>query len=132
MQLGAQQQWAVDSFFRNAVQGQPILIRGDGETTRDYIYIDDVVDFVIMAIENSSISGVYNLGTGVGTSLNQLVKIIGGIVKKPLKLNYSPSRNFDLDYIVLSIKKALATGWEPKFNLQKGIADIYNKYEKNR
>lgn len=115
---------AVDVFLQKILAGKPIEIWGDGRVVRDYIHIDDVTDFILRAIEHTSVSGVYNVGTGKGTSLNALVKTIERATKKKSRLIHRPQRGFDLSYNVLAIKKARATGWKPRYTLSNGLRNL--------
>lgn len=118
---------AVDVFLQKALNSEPISIWGDGSIVRDYIHVSDVVDFIIKAISNNSVSGIFNLGTGKGTSQRELVKIIEKILEKKVKVIYTPKRSFDVKHNVLDISKAEKTGWKPKFSLEDGIRDLYQK-----
>ena len=126
IELEDKPQWALDIFLKNALEDKPITMRGDGSTVRDYIYIKDVVDFIVKIISDNSLFGIYNLGTGVGTSLAELVQTIETTIHKKTKIIQEPDRKLDLNYNVLNINKALKTGWKPKYNLLNGLSEIIN------
>nr|VFJ67828.1 MAG: NAD dependent epimerase/dehydratase family protein [Candidatus Kentron sp. FW] len=71
-------QGVIPTFFRQIIDGQPIKILGDGYTIRDYIYISDAVSFVEGAIQKN-LSGIYNAGSGTGTSIKEVVELISEI-----------------------------------------------------
>lgn len=122
--LDSRQFGVVDIFISKCLNNEVIQIWGDGENVRDYIHIDDAVDFLMQTIKNDSISGIYNIGTGIGTNLNQVAKIVEKNTGKKLAILYLKSRNTDVKYNILSIKKAKKTGWKPKYNISSGIKKI--------
>ena len=124
---GAKMQGAVDIFLKKGLAGEPIEIWGDGKIVRDYVHIDDVIAFFVRAIEHKNVRGVYNVGTGIGTSLNTLLKLIERTTKKKLRVRYHPSRSLDVAYNVLDIRKARAAGWKPRYTLLRGIQESYRK-----
>lgn len=117
---------AVDVFAHKAAAGEEIAILGDGETVRDYIHIDDAVSFITKAATSEMPSGAYNLGTGTGTSLLDIIKLLEKRVGKKLNVVKKPARATDVNSNILDIKKALSTGWKPKYpNLKDGIEAAY-------
>jgi UDP-glucose 4-epimerase len=122
--LTTRQLGAVDIFLDQFKKGKTIEIWGDGENVRDYLHIKDAVDFLMLIVEKDEISGIFNVGTGIGTSLNGILKIIGKIVKRKISVKYSRSRNFDVRRNILDISKAKKTGWKPRYSLYTGIKEI--------
>lgn len=115
-------QGAVTVFLYRALYDQPIEIWGDGSITRDYIYIHDVADAFAKAVEYSGPHSVFNISSGMGTSLNQLVGILGKVFNKSIKSLYREGRPFDVPVSVLSNALARAElGWVPRVMLQDGI-----------
>jgi UDP-glucose 4-epimerase len=116
-------QGAVGVFLSRALRQQPIEIWGDGSVTRDYIYIDDVAEAFARAVQYSGSSSVFNIGSGVGTQLNELIQIIEEVLGKSVARRYLPARPFDVPVSVLS--NALAREelkWAPRTSLRDGIA----------
>ena len=70
-------QGAVGVFLSRALQGKPLEIWGDGSVTRDYIYISDVAEAFAKAVEYNGPESVFNIGSGVGTTLNELMDTLG-------------------------------------------------------
>lgn len=116
-------QGAVGVFLHKIMQDEEISIWGDGSVIRDYIYEEDValaVEAVLDAADKSS--GIYNVGTGKGTSLNELLEIIRRVSGREGRVCHDPSRSFDVPYNVLDISKiALETGWTPRYSLEEGV-----------
>jgi UDP-glucose 4-epimerase len=115
-------QGAVAAFLHRAIQKQPIEIWGDGSVTRDYIYIDDVADAFLRAVEHYSEETVFNISSGIGTSLNQLVKIMEDVLGVTIERKYLAARGFDVPANVLNNDLAAGKlGWSPQVTLQDGI-----------
>lgn len=116
-------QGAVSVFLHRALRQQTIEIWGDGSVTRDFIYIDDVADAFARAVQYSGSKNVFNIGSGAGTQLNELIEIIEEVLGKSVARRYLPARPFDVPANVLS--NALARDelkWEPRVPLRDGIA----------
>lgn len=115
-------QGAVGVFLHRSLRGQPIEIWGDGTTTRDYIYISDVAEAFARAVGYVGPKSLFNVSSGVGTSLNDLIVLIEGIVGHPVERRYLPGRLFDVPVNVLSNDLARQEmGWVPKVPLREGI-----------
>jgi UDP-glucose 4-epimerase len=119
---------AVDVFAHKALFGEEITILGDGETVRDYIHISDAAEFISRAATTDLEQGVYNLGTGNGTSLNEILLLLQKSLGKDIRVKRVGGRKSDARWSVLDISKALSTGWKPRFpRLEQGIAFSYGK-----
>lgn len=92
---------AVDRIIR----GEEIEIWGDGSVVRDYIWVKDLTGAVTNLMEVSSWGQTYNVGAGVGYSVNQVIALIESIVGKKARLVYKPARAVDAHEIVLNISK---------------------------
>lgn len=116
-------QGAVGVFLHQALKGLPIDIWGDGSVTRDYIHISDVAEAFVKAVEYQGSKSVFNISSGIGTSLNQLLDMLEATLGKPIERRYLPGRAFDVPASVLS--NALARdelNWAPMTSMQKGVA----------
>lgn len=115
-------QGAVAVFLHRALRGEPIEIWGDGSVVRDYVYITDAVDAIVRAARHDAEPRIFNLGSGVGVSLNQLVAQIGNVLGKPVEVRYGASRPVDVPVNVLDT--ALARhhlGWSATTSLETGL-----------
>ncbi len=118
--IGAQ--GAVAVFLGRALRGEPIEIWGDGNIIRDYVYIEDVVTALVSAIDYTGETDVFNLGSGLGTSLNELVDAISEVVLRPVKVVYKPARSLDVPASVLDISLISSVlGWTPQVDLLEGL-----------
>lgn len=116
-------QGLVTALVYKALIRDPIEIWGDGSNVRDYIYIEDVVSGILSAAMNGSMGEIYNIGTGQGLSINQLIEAIGATLNVPPKVSYGAARFIDVKRNVLSISKLSShTGWTPKTPIHLGIS----------
>ena len=116
-------QGAVGVFLHRALAGVPIEVWGDGETTRDYIYIRDVANAFARAVSYEGEEQVFNVGTGQGTSLNTLVDLIELVINRPVKRVYKPARAFDVPVSILANQLICREFcWSPQIGIQEGIA----------
>ena len=112
---------AVPIFTAKAVAGEPIKVFGDGEQTRDFIYVKDIVAAnVFMATHD--FTGVYNVAYGKRITINDLVGKIKGIVGSGSEVEYLPERPGDVKHSLAAIDKLLATGFRPSSNFDTGLA----------
>lgn len=115
-------QGAVAAFVYKALQKQEIIVYGDGSAIRDYIYIEDAVHAIISIADYEGDDKLFNVGSGKGTSILQLLKIIKDILGVELKISYQPGRVIDVPVNFLDITK-----YEQKFgkmisiSLEEGI-----------
>ena len=116
-------QGAVAVFLQKAILNEPIEIWGDGSVTRDYVYISDVAEAFARAIEYNGAKSVFNISSGIGTSLNELIGTIERILGHKVACHYKPGRPFDVPVSVLANSLAREElGWEPRVKLEDGIA----------
>jgi UDP-glucose 4-epimerase len=113
---------ALTVFLHKTLKRQNVEIWGDGRVTRDFIYVGDVADAVYLATTNP-VSGVFNVGTGTGQSLREILAEIAKVVGRDPAVTWLASRSFDVPRIVLnSAKLNKATGWSATTPLELGVA----------
>lgn len=118
-------------FCNRLLNGRVPVINGDGEQTRDYVFVGDVVRANIMALGPSS-SGIFNVGTGQETSVNELTRSLLRIVESDIGTETAEGRDYEqrrscLDY--KKIKKSM--GWDPEVSLEEGLLETYKFFKKN-
>lgn len=124
-------QGAVSVFIHKAITNDVITIWGDGEVIRDYIYIKDVVKVLADSIEINAKENIFNLSSGSGNSLNDIIKIIEDISGKKIRVNYIEGRNIDVPVNVLDNELASRTfNWKPETGIREGIKITYNFLKK--
>lgn len=116
-------QGAVGVFLHHAIRGVPIDIWGDGSVTRDFIHVSDVAEAFVRAIEHPSANSSFNISSGFGTSLNELIGILEDVLDKRIDRRYLPGRSIDVPISVLSNNLAREVfGWRPSISLPDGVA----------
>ena len=124
-------QGVIAVFLGKIAAGQAIEIWGDGEATKDYIYIEDLVEGIYRAAFVKRSSRIFNLGTGVGLSVNQLVQTITKTVEHPIPIIYSAKESFDVSRIFLDISRAKEElGWEPVTPIDVGMEKMWEFIKK--
>lgn len=112
-------QGAVAVFLGKALRGECIEIWGDGSIVRDYIYIADVTSALLAA---TSVNGTFNVGSGIGLSLNQVLDAIDDVLGRKVERHYLPARSFDVPSNILNINRARGQlGWEPQVSFRDGL-----------
>lgn len=108
-------------FIGKMMKGESPTIFGDGEQLRDYVYIDDIVDANLAAM-NSVYTGIYNLGSEVGTSVNQLYEKLRKLVGFNGKQQFAPARTGEISKTYLRATKArVDLGWSARVSLEDGL-----------
>ncbi len=114
-------QGIVGIFMRSILQGEEIKIFGDGSAVRDYIYVDDVASAFLKVVELSS-SGVFNIGSSIGVSINKLLYEIEKVCGVKARMVYVPIRGYDVSSVVLSSSLAKSSfSWAPEIDLSEGL-----------
>jgi UDP-glucose 4-epimerase len=115
-------QGLVAAFLNRIIAGKPLTVWGDGEVIRDYFYASDLADLCVLAAESKE-TGIFNAGSGQGTSINRMIELIGLATGQKPEVHYEPQRKFDVRETYLDISKARsAFGWEPTVDLEEGIS----------
>ena len=112
---------AIPKFITLVLDGKPPVIFGDGEQTRDFTYVADVVRANILASQ-SEVTGVFNISRGVSISINELLKLITKATSRNLKPVYQPARTGDIKHSYADITKSKALGYTPEYDLEYGLA----------
>lgn len=105
-----------NTFLAQRANMKSLTIVGDGTQSRDFVYVDDVVEAFILAAEKGN--GIYNIGTGVPTTINKIGKIIGG------DSIFIPERPGEPHCIYADNARLTSLGWEPKINIERGIGKM--------
>ena len=117
-------------FTGKLMNNETPTIYGDGKQTRDYVYVLDVVDALIKSAETDD-NLFLNIGTGVETSVNELVSILSQKISWDGEPEYAPSREGELLRSVLNNERAKGEiGWEPKYTLDTGLDELISWFSK--
>jgi UDP-glucose 4-epimerase len=115
-------QGVVGVFLSKAIQNQPIEIWGDGSVTRDYVYVGDVAEAFARAVRYDGTNSVFNISSGIGTSLNELIEMVERVLGRGVVRQYHPGRLFDVPVSILDNTLARQElGWQPHVGLETGI-----------
>lgn len=115
-------QGAISTFVNRTLAKESIQIWGDGTTVRDYVYVKDVASICVKAAESFT-SGVFNVGSGIGYSLLDVIDAITAVSGERVTPTFLPARSFDVPSIVLNIDRAKSQfHWEPSTPFHEGIS----------
>lgn len=128
-QDGMRGQGVLAAFCKAVKQGKPLQIWGDGTIVRDYIHIDDVCKAMGRVLNYSGSERIFNIGSGVGASLNQLIDILRHVPDTSVEVEYLPARNCDVPVNILDIGRAEHTlDWTPQVDLYQGISRLLQEF----
>ncbi|MDP8956254.1 MAG: GDP-mannose 4,6-dehydratase [Actinomycetota bacterium] len=112
----------IASFLSRALAGQPLVVYGDGQQTRDFIYVEDICAAIDRAL-GAGEGGVYHLGTGVETSVNELADRVIAAAGTRVEVERQPPRPADATRSFVEYEAARkALGWSPRIRLDEGLA----------
>lgn len=115
-------------FANRLLAGEQCTIYGDGGQTRDYVFVDDVVDAFVRASERGS-GLVCNIGTGIETSVNELYDVMARNAGVDAAADYAPARKGELERSALDAGRAeLHLGWKPFTDLQIGTSAVLDYF----
>ncbi len=112
---------AVPIFMEKAIKGEDITVYGDGEQTRDFIYVKDIVGGLTYVAEHPEVTGVYNVGYGGQITINDLATIIIDAAGSSSKVVHLPERPGDVKHSRSCADKLRNAGWAPKYTLEEGL-----------
>jgi len=112
---------AVPIFMEKALKGEDITVFGDGEQTRDFIYVKDIVGGLTFVAEHPEVTGVYNVGYGGQITINDLANIIIEAAGSSSKVVHLPERLGDVKHSRACADKLRNAGWAPKYTLEEGL-----------
>lgn len=120
---GSEYAAVIPKFITALLTGIPPLVHGDGEQSRDFTFIDDVVKANLLAAAAPGAAGeVFNIARGHRISLNELLTLLKIITGKSVEAHYSEDRPGDVKHSLADIKKARSIlGYEPEFSLESGL-----------
>jgi len=124
---------AIPAFVTKIIKEQPPVVYGDGEQSRDFTYIDNVVHANLLAAEAPKVSGeVINIACGQRITINQIIGLINRNLGKNVKPSYQPGRAGDVKHSLASIDLAKKiVGYEPVISFQDGLQNAIAWYKDN-
>jgi len=112
---------AVPIFIDRALRHEPITIFGDGEQTRDFIPVADIVAANVFFATQSPVTGVFNVGRSGRTTINELAALLCRLTRSRSEIRHAPERPGDVKHSVADIGKLRAAGFEPSGRLAEGL-----------
>jgi UDP-glucose 4-epimerase len=110
-------------FLRATLEGEPITVYGDGEQTRDFTYVHDVVDANVAAAERGVAGRVYNIGGGSRVSINHVLELVARVAGRKPSISVDPAQKGDMRHTYADTSLARADlGFMPKVSLEEGLA----------
>jgi UDP-glucose 4-epimerase len=120
----------IPTFIKNIAMGKAPVIYGDGEQTRDFTYIKDVIRANILAAESDA-TGVYNISAGKAVTINEVARLLLKLAGSDLKPIYQAARAGDIKHSLADISKAATFGYEPQYTFEDGLKEMTrSRYEK--
>ncbi len=117
---------AFHRFFRWALDDKPLEVYGDGEQSRDFTHVDDIVESNWLAFEKAQPGEVFNIGGGARITLNEVIEIIKEIVGRELEVQYQSVQKGDVRHTFADMTKAKEKlGYKPKVSIQDGLKTEY-------
>jgi len=124
---------AIYKFFNSIIDGKEVEIFGDGNQTRDMTYVSDIVDATLLAGDFDIDYSVFNIASGVRSSLKDVIKNIETLAKNKAKINYKPAAKGDMKDTWASIEKARTQlKYEPKVRLEEGLGKYLEWHTQNK
>jgi len=124
----------IPNFISAAISNKDMIITGTGNETRDFTYIDDTINGILLAASSKkSKNEVFNLGTGKETSIKKIANIIIGITNSKSKIVFKPQRSFDhINKRKMNISKARKLiNYNPTINVKEGLIKTHEWFLKN-
>ena len=119
------EQGLISTVLRKMIDGTPVTIWGDGSAVRDYIHVRDLVD-LCMLVGESDHCGPFNVGSGKGHSVRQVVDIISEVVGARPDIRFAPGRALDVSRNILDVTRVRETfGWKVVISLPEGISSLW-------
>lgn len=120
----------IPKFIKNVLDNTPPVVYGDGEQTRDFTFIDDVIQANVLAAESKA-TGVFNTAGGKRISINELAKTVMQLCDKKMDIVYEDARTGDIIHSLADNSKAKNTfGYIPKYDIKKGLKETIPWYQK--
>lgn len=128
-QTARQYSGVITEFMKNLRHNQPPLVHGDGLQTRDFVSVNDVVDATILALDSKTANGVYNIATGVETTIQDLATTLISVTGRTLTPAHAPPRSGDIRRSRGAIGRAKdELGYSPRTNLDEDLRNLWNWY----
>jgi UDP-glucose 4-epimerase len=118
----------VPSFAKSVLSQASLVVHGDGNQTRDFVYVDDVVEALVAAATAPGVGGsIINIGSGEETSINTLIATLGQVTRRQPEVIHNPQESGGLARLVADLTRARQLlGYEPRVSLRDGLQRLLN------
>ena len=118
---------AFHKFIKAMLNGKEIVIYGDGNQTRDFTFIDDIVEANVLAMDADIVGEVFNVGGGARVTVGQIIKVLEEIVGDKVKLKYIGQQKGDVRHTTADISKAREyLEYVPKWDIKQGLQSEFD------
>lgn len=122
----------ISIFSQNILNGESPIIYGDGEQTRDFVYVKDIAMANVLALGRGT-NEIFNIGSNTKTSVNELLRMLVSLASVKNTAISKPARDGDIQHSRLDYTKAAnVLGWQPSYDLFTGLHDTFNYYKANK
>lgn len=133
--IGARQRpdMAINTFVSNAMNNKPISIFGNGNQTRDWTHVSNIVKAAyLIGVNPKARNENFNIGSGIRTSVNEVLKLVSQVIGKELKLKHIELNKADVNDSLADIRKAISIlGYQPKKSLKQAIEEFFSDFTEN-
>lgn len=121
-------QGVINAFLEQVRRDEPIRIWGNGSAIRDFIFIDDLIGAVSAALRSSARNETFNLGSGEGHSVKEVVECVAAVTGRDVRIEHEPGEYAGVPYNVIDATRLTErTGWRPTVSLPDGIRQTWQK-----
>lgn len=122
LQRASAEQGVIGVFLGKILRNEPLHVWGDGSVVRDYIYVEDVARALVQAARLNTEHHVFNIGSGAGLSLNEIIEMIRSVTGRDVVVKYDQNRAFDAPYSVLDVSRAYdELDWKALIAFEEGL-----------
>jgi UDP-glucose 4-epimerase len=127
----SEKQGIINIFIRKMLRNEPLVVRGDGNAIRDYIFVKDLASIVHILISKEIHNEIINIGSGIGNSINQIIGALKKIVDNTAFIEYEEALQTDVPRVILDTKKLEKLISYPLCSIEEGIQKTYDSMIKN-
>jgi UDP-glucose 4-epimerase len=121
-QVPLKNQGIIATLISRALRNEAVEVWGDGSVVRDFVFVDDIMDALEAAAGDQSNARIFNIGSGQGRTLRELIAAIELLLGRKLEIRWKDKRSIDVPISVLSVERARdVLGWTPNTPFEKGL-----------
>ena len=121
----------IRKFHEAKLKNVPVELWGSGKPMREFLHVDDMADAVVFSLENQLTESLYNIGTGVDLTINELAELIQKIVGHTGKIIWDSSKPDGTPRKLMDVTKMSDAGWNARIGLEEGIKETYEWFLEN-